>query len=99
MTMAETALYGVVGLISVILAVWSLARPQDRSPKLAKGFALLSFTYAIMFVFILLRAWGLDSDPNQLLVAGLAAGLMSVAAVLFARQATLARKGNRQPPL
>ncbi len=99
MTTPEITLYGVVGLVSVVLAAWSLARKQDRAPQLFKGYVLLSLTLASMFVFVLTRAWSTDGlGASQFLFAALAAGLFSTAAALVACQAYLIRRDGSKPP-
>ena len=99
MTTAEITLYLVVGVASVVLAAWSLSRRQDRRPALFKGYVLLSLTCAVMFLFILTRAWSAQGlGPDQLLFAALAAGLYSTTAALIGCQAYLSRRGGGEPP-
>jgi hypothetical protein len=98
-TTTEITTYGVVGLLSVVLAAWSLSRQQDRPPQLFKGYVLLSLTLASLFLFILARAWSTDElGATQFFFAALAGGLFSAAAALIACQACLVRRDSRKPP-
>ena len=100
MTTPEIVLYGVVGLVSVVLSAWSLARERDRRPELFRGYVLLSLTCAGMFLFILTRAWNSEGlGPTEQLFAALAAGLFSTTAALVGCQAYLTRRDGRQPPV
>ena len=99
MTNLEIAIHLIVGLAAVVLATWSLVRPQDRRPELFRGYVMLSLSLAGLFLIILTRAWGAEGlAPNQFLLAVLSAGLYSAAAALVACQARLARRQGRMTP-